>query len=191
MSLSRFFSELWQDVCQTIKRRPLLSLALTAFAIVGCIIGFVVFNLSKAYWWQCNRLDYASSLLYGGFFSVMMSFVCSGVCLFFVVVLAYRFVPCRGMCWLGALLSGMYFGGVLLALFKTSMIMAILYCVCVLSVQLVVGVISMILGCCGERCHTFAEAFCQSKTVGYVIGLSVLAQIIIVFLFLRIIILLI
>lgn len=191
MSLSRFLGELWAEVFQTVKKRAFLSLAFVAFAVVGCIIGFAVFNLPKAYWWQCNRLDYASRLLYGGFFSVLISFACSGACLFLIAVLARRFYACKGLCWLGALLNGVYFGGVLLALFKTSMIMAILYCALVLSVQLAVGILSMLLGCCGEHCHVFSEAFKQSKTVGCVIGLSVLAQIIIVFLFLRIIILLI
>ena len=169
-----------------IRRHGFRAVALCACAVVGIVLGVVLYRLPTAYWWQNNRWNFACKLLYDGFGSVLFALLLPSVLVCFAAVVASLRSYLSAICYVTALLVGIYTAAIVCAIATMSVVSCVLYTLLFLSVELVGHLLLHIFVACDDPCdRTFAEAVCGLKILLIAYLVLFIAKILLIFVVLR------
>ena len=181
-SLKLFWEDIWQQLrCN--KRQTWLCVLC---AVVGIILGIVLFNTANYNWWYCNRYDFAIMLLCGGFFKVFFHFLLTATvfCLFLCLLGMWHWTPF--LCYPLIVIISIYFGANCCAIFTAAGVIGILYLLCVLLVSQIVNTLCCFLTLCLPTCRrTFSESYFAMRGVCALQVASVVVRVLLLFLFAR------
>ena len=184
--MSAFFRRCGQDLAQDFRAHKWKLVLCCVFAVAGVIVGVTLFHVSQYNWWYCNRYDYACKLLYGGFFAVLLAFLLAAVVMTALLCLFSAWRQTKFLCYLLVFLSGLYFGANIAAVFVCVGVLAILYGVFLVVLELAVNTLCCFLAAIDDCCnYTFKQVIYNCKGLIILQFAAVVVKILLFFVLLR------
>lgn len=178
----------WEDVTSQLTNCKRKVAVCCVVALLGMVLGIVMFSLSNYNWWYCNRYLFVEKLVYGGFFTVFLRYLLCAA-LLSVLLCACLLQPfAHPFCYATLFVTSVYFGANCCAIFACAgALLGALYLV-VLVFEQAANMLCCFLAACNCACkRTFIEAFRDAKHAVILQFLAIIAKILIIFVLLRII----
>lgn len=156
-------------------------------AIVGLILGIVLFNLADYNWWYSNRCNYVQTLVCGNL-GTLISFIII-YSIFFVILLVCNMYPLvRFLIYIEYLIFMLYCGANIAALIVCFGILGALYII-IVAIMEIIGIYFVFFICaCECACQrSFKESFFDLKCALYLLIGVLVIKIMCIFIILRLI----
>lgn len=162
------------------------AIVLCVCAVVGVVLGVVLFGLPSATWWQYNRMEFACTLLNGGFFKILFAALLPCLLVALVAVLGCMQYFLRAAVYVTSVLCGVYCGALVCALANYSFVAGVLYGLLYCLVQCL-SELGLLFWCVVQPdcSQTFAEALCSCKKPLVAYFCLFLVKILLIFVLLR------
>lgn len=174
-----------EDVWQQLRCDKRRTLCCCVVALLGTVLGIVLYNVCNYNWWVVNRCDFVYKLVYGGFFGIFVDYLLCGavVCSLLCCVSLWHWTQYLRYVVLFAI--SLYFGANCCAICACSGFLGVLYVILLLAVEQAINTLSCFLSpiaCCTRK---FKEVVCDFKIVFFLQIASILAKMFIIFALLR------
>ena len=175
------------DIWQKIYNHKWRSLITALSAIVGIIVGVVLFNVSKYGWWYENRIAYAEKLFYGGF-SLFFFFLLWTVIFYFCIVLINvnpltKFLNCVIL-----FVACFYCAANTAAAIMCWSVWGVLYCILVTVPEIICYyIVCLVAYCEPSSCRTLRETFCDFRQCATIFTVAFIVKFVGFFIILRLI----
>lgn len=157
-----------------------------AVTLVGFALGIVLFCVSNYGWWYYNRCNFASKIVNTSF-SVLFSFAVGCGLLYLLFVLCNMTKPTHYLAYVVNLVSCIYCGATIAAVFAHSSMWGVLYVVLVVAEWLVVQCFACFVCVCEKPyCRTFCESARDLKQLAVVLLIGLVYKIVMLFVILKI-----
>ncbi len=184
-SIKIFFQDIWQNLrCNKSK-----TIICCVVAVVGTVLGVVLYKVSAYSWWAVNRCEYAYKIVYGGFFSILVGY------LLYTIIISLLLCCLTLWCWVDVscyailLVISIYFGANCCAICSCYGVLGVFYILFVLLLEQLINMICCLetinIGICRQ---TFRSAIINLKKVLILQVLSIFIKIFMIFAILRVII---
>ncbi len=157
-----------------------------AIAVLGTILGIVLFRISNYNWWYCNRYMFVEKLVYGGFFAIFLAYLLYAAAVSILLCLSLIANWTNFLCYVILLAISVYFGANCCAVFACAgALLGALYLILLIAEQ-AINMLCCFLASCNCSCkRTFGEAFSDNKNIIILQFLSIFAKLLIIFALLR------
>lgn len=180
------FRRCGEDLLQQFRTHKTKLLLTCVFTLAGVILGVTLFCISQYNWWYCNRYDYATKLLYGGFFAVLLSFLLAATVMTVLCCLFSAWRQTKFLCYLLAFVAALYFGANLAAIFACVGFLGVLYGVFLLVLELAVNALCCFWVVTDRGCnYTFKQTVLNCRPIIIVQFSAALIKLLLFFLLLR------
>lgn len=154
-------------------------------AVLGIVLGIVAYNVTQCSWWGANRCNYAYKLLYGGFFTLLLSYVLCA-CAISLVLCCSSWRNIQWLCVVTMFVVSIYFGANCCAVCVYSGFLGVLYVLLVLLPEEFINWLSCFFAfsepCCGG---SFRMGLQNVKLSIFVQIFGIFVKILIIFALLR------
>lgn len=184
--MGAFLKYFFEDIADTFRNNRFKACLCVATALAGTILGVVFFRISNYNWWYCNRCDFVRKLVYGGFFTILLTYLLWGAALCALLCLSL-FSDWTGVfCHVALFFASLYFGANCCALVECAGIVLGFFYILLLIVEQAFNMLCCFLTSCNISCkRTLQEAISDNKISLSLQFVAVFVKIIIIFLLLR------
>ena len=155
-------------------------------AVVGIVLGVVLFNTANYNWWYCNRYDFACKLVFGGFFEIFFAFLMAAAVYSLLLIVFSLCSLTRLLCYPLLVFVSLYFSANCAAIFACVGMVGIIYVIFALAFGQIVSMLCCFLTLCQEPCRrSFREVICDLKGILLLQVVSVILRVAVIFALLR------
>lgn len=156
-------------------------------AVVGIVIGVVLFNIGKYGWWYENRVTYAEKLFNGGF-SLFFLFLLGTVLFYICLVLCNVYPQTKFLNCILLTVSCLYVGANTVATITCWSVWGVLFCIFVSVEEVIFYFLTCLVCFCEpESCRSIRETFCDLRQCLAILAVAFVFKIIGFFVILRLI----
>ena len=175
------------DIWEIMRCHRWRSLICALSAIVGIVIGVVLFNVSKYGWWYGNRIAYAERLFNGGF-SLFFIFLLWTAIFYLCLVFSNIYPVTKFLNCVVLFVSCLYVGANAIATIVCWSVWGVLFCIFVALEEVIFHFLACLVAFSEpSSCRTVREAFCDFRPCLRILFIAFVVKIVGYFVILRLI----